>query len=490
MDDHDIPGHSGDLAYIHCPHLGCGKRFDKKADLSKHKETHPTPEETEVQCVQCDKWFTSERAHKNHQMDDHDPNDIPPNQDEMLNDLELLLDTASAKSLYNKIGADIVDKAGQKLFKSTRTRQSFRLTPKALRLCEVGLALEVLHKVIGALTKKTCEKGGHIQIKVLSDSLDSPIVMPLLKVEFFDPLVLLNYIESVMSSKDELALDQTLTFDVIHVEDLEGSGRLNTATLDSFIQRRTGIFDPRNLDHRCLGLCLAAWELITRLKNQGENLEKASFFKEPQKCHELKIITNRLYAEAGVDPEKSCGENELCRFQYLFSERHGKQIIVLNEQYEHVFTGQPEKQQREDQVFLFWYGNHYYLLWDLEAFIGRKYRFCYRCVSIYSKFKRHLCIDICPQCERANCEAMETPNAIIVCQRCNITFKHNTCYLAHKNELQQVCMVKRCRCQNCLCIRYTDKKHNCNKKSPCPHCHEEVSICFNSYSIRSNNNYI
>ncbi len=472
MDDHDIPGHSGKLAYLRCPQPGCDIRFDKKSDQIKHKETYHTSEE--VQCDGCDKSFTNEQLLKIHQMDDHDPNDDPEDLDEP--DLELLLDRASAKSLYTKIGMDIVDKSGEKKFKTTRTRQSFKLTSKALRLCEVGLTLEVLSKVIDSMFKRIVEKGGYIQIKVLSDSLDTPIVMPLVKVELFDPLVLLNYIESVMSSKDKLALDQTLTFHSIHVEDLNGSGRrLDATMLDSYLKRRTGIFDPRNWDHRCLGLCLAAWEFITRLKNNGEDVQQAIFFKDPHKSHELRIMTTRLYAESGVDSEKQCGENELRKFQQLFNVRYGKQIIVLDDAMKHVFTGTPERTSQEDQVFLLLFENHYYLIWDLDAFIGKRKRFCARCVSIYDATKRHLCEDICPQCQRPNCEAMENPETIIVCERCNITFKHASCYMAHGNETQRVCMNVRFRCTDCLSIRYTDKDHKCDKKAKCVHCFEEVS---------------
>ena len=354
--------------------------------------------------------------------------------DEILDNAEVLLDTRSEKALYAKIGEPIVDQAGQKKFKTVRTRQAFQLTPKALKLCEQGFALEVMSKVINSMFKKIVAKGGFIQIKLLADSLDSPVVCPLIHTNLFQPLVLLNYIESVMSSKDQLALDETLTFDVIHVEDMKGAGRqLNAMVLDSYLKRRTGVFDARNWDYRCLGLCLAASGMIARTNNFLD----AKFYKDPQKCRKLQDTADALYLTAGVDPEKECGEAELQKFQAIFTD---KQIIVLNEDMEHQFTGQPVRDEK-DQLFLLLFDKHYYLIWDLKAFIGHHKRYCQRCVTIYDYRSRHLCDDVCPQCLRVNCEAMENPDTIIVCDRCNITFKNFLCYLAHAGSQKVIIML-------------------------------------------------
>lgn len=191
--------------------------------------------------------------------------------------------------------------------------------------------MEVMSNVIDSLFKKTVQKGGYIQIKVLADSLTSPILMPLVRTSIFDPLVLLNYIESVMSSKDELALDETLTFDVIHVEDMTGAGaKLNTNLLDSYIKRRVGAFNAKNWDHRCLGLCLAAWTLI----QETDQFLKAKFYKDPQNSHKLRTTADRLYTEADVSQDDVCGEDELKKFQTIFNEQYGKQLIVLDESFE------------------------------------------------------------------------------------------------------------------------------------------------------------
>lgn len=62
--------------------------------------------------------------------------------------------------------------------------------------------MEVLRAVITKLFKRISKKKGWIQIKVMSETLDYLIVMPLFEIPLFDPLVLLNYIEGVLSSKD------------------------------------------------------------------------------------------------------------------------------------------------------------------------------------------------------------------------------------------------------------------------------------------------
>ena len=184
-----------------------------------------------------------------------------------MDNVEALLDTTSAKVLYTEVGEPIIDLAGQKKFKTNRRTQSFRLTPKALTLCEQGLALEVMCKVIDAMVKKTVAKGGYIQVKLMADSLEFPIVTALVHTDLYNPLLILSYIESVMSSKDQLALDETLTIDVIHVEDMKGGSRFDATMLDSYLKRRTGVFDARNWDNRCLGLCLAASVMIARTNN-------------------------------------------------------------------------------------------------------------------------------------------------------------------------------------------------------------------------------
>ncbi len=247
------------------------------------------------------------------------------------------------------------------------------------------------------------------------------------------------------------------------------------------MQRKCGKWDPRTVDHSCLGCCILA---AIKVRQDLENLRKQRWYqKPPEQRKSFQMEVHDLYSKVGVDCGRPQTWEDLQRFQtYLNTQLSDNplQLFIYHgwKPKEVAFRGAPNR-GHHSRIYLSLYEDHFYLILNLCQFFARN-RLCTECGFAYrSTGAEHLCTYRCKRCYHFMCHKASDGYKPIGCEWCGIVYRNDFCHALH--DISTVCMWKM-KCYKCG--RVTDRKrygedrpvdHNCNLKR-CPNCRDMVEL--------------
>ena len=235
-------------------------------------------------------------------------------------------------------------------------------------------------------------------------------------------------LESVLQSHEEISLDENLEFNVLHMEMPEGGGRTrkfleNAERLSKkrcFIQ----IIDKQNEQICC------ARAIVTGIARIERDPHWNSI---RQSRNKQRVLAHKLHAAADV-PIGPCGIDEIKKFENAPQMNNYRVVLVSKEHCDYIIYAGPE--DREHTIYLYSHDNHYDLITKMAAFLERAY-FCSTCLVGYDTKYSHKCEFHCNLCLGNDCKPEESSTCYVLCEKCNRTFKNDTCL---RNHLQnKVC---------------------------------------------------
>ena len=297
-----------------------------------------------------------------------------------------------------------------------------------------------------------------VRFVLRSDQLDLPISIPFMPLVQLTTERVFSQIERVIQSNQDFRLNDTVTVDIIRVEEPQGgasNGRSKRTILNirEYLKKKKSVITITNTDNLCLGRALAV--AIARIENDP-------------KYHQIRESKGRIQLQRALDLHRAanvplglCGLDEVKQFQeYLtnyeitvLSGDHGDSII---------FPSEPGDKQ---PIYLYYHNKHFDVITKMPGFLSISY-FCHKCRKTYSNACDHMCPAMCKSCRSFECVFEEW----IECNECERKFKSRACYDHHKEPVgagRSVCQVIR-KCEECgksMDIRRLNPKyHICGKK--------------------------
>ena len=359
------------------------------------------------------------------------------------------------KEFYNK---ESVTKHHSKKFGMTATDHIIRFNTV---LAELDLlesyerTQAIFEHLLKDVTQGMNEKD-HVRFVLRSDQLDTPISIPFVTVEQLTTERVFSQIERVIQSNRDFRLNDTVTVDIIRVEEPQGSGRSKRTTLNirEYLKEKKSIITINNNDNLCLARALVV--AVARI-------EKDPKYGQIRKSNENIQLQRALefgHRAANV-PLGPCGLDEVKLFQKYLT---NYEITILSGDHSDSII-YPPKPGDKQPIYLYLHDKHFDVITKMPGFLSTCY-FCHQCRKTYCKTTDHMCPAMCKSCRCFDCVLEEW----IECNECKRMFKSRACYMHHKEPLpggRSVCQTIR-KCEKCG--KATDVRklksngHICGKK--------------------------
>ena len=296
-----------------------------------------------------------------------------------------------------------------------------------------------------------------VRVVVNAPQLDKPIQLPFVRRDQFDRDMLGLRIESVLQSHQEISLDENLELNVLHMVMPEGGSR-RRKYLENAERLAKKICFIRIVDNNNEKICCARAIVtgIARVENEPNwNSIRQSKGKQRILAHQLRIA-----ADVPIGP---CGLDEIKKFESTPQMANFRVVVLSKEHCDHIIYTGPD--ERDHTIYLYNHDEHYDLITKMTAFMERAY-FCSTCMVGYDTRFTHKCEYTCKLCLGKDCRPVASNECYVSCDKCNRSFKSQTCLSNHiKNEICD----KKFKCEKCgiLCNRkllnYHKKKHVCGE---------------------------
>ena len=315
----------------------------------------------------------------------------------------------------------------------------------------------IFQHILNDVTRDMNEKD-QVRFVLRSDQLDLPISLPFMPLAQLTTERVFSQIERVMQSNQDFRLNDTVTIDIIHVEEPQGgasNGRYkrDIVNIREYLKKKKSVITITNKDNLCLARALVV--AITRIENDP-------------KYHQIIDSRGRIQLQRAFNlhraanvPLDLCGLDEVKQFQaYLtnyeitiLSGDHGDSIIYIAE---------PGDKQ---PLYLYYHNKHFDVITKMPGFLAVSY-FCHKCRKTYNNALDHMCPAMCKSCRSFECVFEQW----IECDECERKFKSRACYDHHKEPVgagRSVCQgIRKCEeCGKSVDIRRMDPKyHICGRK--------------------------
>ena len=315
----------------------------------------------------------------------------------------------------------------------------------------------IFQHILNDVTRDMNEKD-HVRFVLRSDQLDLPISMPFMPLAQLTTERVFSQIERVIQSNQDFRLNDTVTVDIIRVEEPQGgasNGRYKRTIVNirEYLKKKKSVITITNKDNLCLARALVV--AIARIENDP-------------KYHQIIDAKGRIQLQRAVNlhhaanvPLDLCGLDEVKQFQaYLtnyeitiLSGDHGDSII---------YPAEPGDKQ---PIYLYYHNKHFDVITKMPGFLAISY-FWHKCRKTYSNALDHMCPAMCKSCRSFECVFEQW----IDCDECERKFKSRACYDHHKEPVgagRSVCQgIRKCEeCGKSVDIRRMNPKyHICGKK--------------------------
>ena len=315
----------------------------------------------------------------------------------------------------------------------------------------------IFQHILDDVTRDMNEKD-QVRFVLRSDQLDLPISIPFMPLAQLTTERVFSQIERVIQSNQDFRLNDTVTVDIIRVEEPQGgtsNGRYKRTIVNirEYLKKKKSVITITNKDNLCLARALVV--AIARIENDP-------------KYHQISDGKGRIQLQRAFNLHRAanvplglCGLDEVKQFQaYLtnyeitiLSGDHGDSII---------YPAEPGDKQ---PLYLYYHNKHFDVITKMPGFLAVSY-FCHKCRKTYSNACDHMCPAMCKSCRSFECVFEEW----IECNECERKFKSRACYDHHKEPVgagRSVCQgIRKCEeCGKSVDIRRMNPKyHICGKK--------------------------
>ena len=297
-----------------------------------------------------------------------------------------------------------------------------------------------------------------VRFVLRSEQLDLPISIPFMPLAQLTTERVFSQIERVIQSNRDFRLNDTVTIDIIHVEEPQGgtsNSRSKRTTLDirEYLKKKKSVITINNADNLCLARALIV--AMAKIENDPKYRSIIS-----PKCHIQLQRAMDLHRAAGV-PLGLCGLDEVKLFQAYLT---NYEITVISGDHDNSIIYPPEPGDRQP-IYLYYQNKHFDIITKMPGFLAVCY-FCHKCRKTYSKTTDHVCPAMCKSCRSYECVFEQW----LDCDECKRKFKSRACYDSHKKPLpggKSVCeTIKKCeKCGKSMDVRKLNPKgHTCGRK--------------------------
>ena len=318
---------------------------------------------------------------------------------------------------------------------------------------------EIFEHLLNDVTAGMNEKD-QVRFVLRSNQLDTPISLPFMPLHQLTPERIFSQIERVIQSNQDFRLNDTVTVDIIRVEEPQGSGRKRTVLdIGEFLHKKGTIITIRNNDDLCLARALVV--AIAKIEKDPwyANIADSRNSLQERKARELQA--------AGV-PLGPCGIPEVEMFQNHLT---NYEINIVCAEYNNSIIYPPKPStSKVKPIYLYLHGEHYDVITSMPGFLSSAY-YCHKCKRPYSDTLGHLCKGMCVSCRSFDCNAHDSDTDwYLECEQCNRGFSSQACYDRHKQTVgkgRSVCEgIKKClKCGKSLqSSQLNPKKHICGRK--------------------------
>ena len=280
---------------------------------------------------------------------------------------------------------------------------------------------DVIRQARGSLTD---EDMGRVIIH--HPDLTNPIVISLRPLKNLNPEVIMSIIENVLSSHENLAIDDSLNINVGTIEIPKGGKHLgitSTSGENNSILRKKSMIHITNNDN----LCMARALVMCAAKVNNISKQEWAKMKNPR-CHAQTSAATHLCQSAGVPLDRMANLNDIPQFE----ESLQLQILVISERHNNkfIYTGTPVEGRKKVYMYLTEAKGvpHFHAITKIAGFFSQSY-FCETCLKPTQSKKNHSCDTHCMVCASFECPETDNP---MKCAECNMTCRSRSCYVRHK----------------------------------------------------------
>lgn len=313
--------------------------------------------------------------------------------------------------------------------------------------------------------------------------LSTPIVVPLSLLHQLTPERILQYIQAVLNSHQNLSLDRSFYIDVglIRVPRLGSRAYVNTLMGDdNSMHRKRSIIQITNDDFLCMpraiAMCWArknvvdksTWDEMVRAdarlrETDGENAGDRDDGDTVAKILRLRKVPSWFWHKL-VDKSRNNQYNlalAIAQLAGVPTDRAGVfqdidayeralnvEIAVVSSQHGNTFVRKPKTNQGNRRtnpdipiLYLYTVGDiterlagHVHSIASITGFFSKSY-FCEHCMAPYSEKHRHKCNSMCEVCQTVGCS--DRAAHAIECIDCNARCKSQLCFDRHKTGKQR-----------------------------------------------------
>jgi hypothetical protein len=291
------------------------------------------------------------------------------------------------------------------------------------------------------------------RVIVHHDGLHDPIVIPLKTWDRLNSDVVLETIEKVLNSHQELAVNHSFEITIGSIELPKGAGvRLPITRLhgdNNSIDLKHSIISIDNTNDslcmsRAIGVLWAKinrcskeeWQEITRERRGNNNLQLILEHKKVPLTHydallnknrkEQKNLAAAICKLAGVPTDRPASIDDIQAFENVLDVR----IMVVSSRLGNRFVTSPATEHPERPCIYLYLtrDDHYHAIASITGFFCSGY-FCKKCLKHYNNVERHRCEITCIVCKSDQCPVTESPRD---CSECNMTCRSEVCFQRHK----------------------------------------------------------
>ena len=314
----------------------------------------------------------------------------------------------------------------------------------------------IFQHILNDVTRGMNEKD-QVRFVLRSDQLDLPISIPFMPLARLTTERVFSQIERVIQSNRDFRLNDTVTVNIIRIEEPQGgtsNGRSKRTTLNirEYLKKKKSVISINNNDNLCLARALVV--AVARIENDP----KYTQIRKTQGHIQLQRALD-LHQAANV-PLGLCGLDEVDMFQKYLT---NYEITVVSGDHDDsiIYPANPSDKQ---PIYLYYHNKHFDVITKMPGFLSVCY-FCHKCRKTYSNATDHVCPVMCKSCRSFECVFEQW----IDCDECKHKFKSRACYDHHKEPVgaaRSVCeTIRKCeKCGKVTDVRKMKNGHICGRK--------------------------
>lgn len=453
----------------------CGTRLLSTEELRKHEETnHYTSQPGySLSCSWCKLKLNSHNEHEEFQrlLDDCVYNSV-----ETMTSHSFKQKAASDFVVYGseettpvvqQIGTGddeeepyVFRQTGQKTFsknlaKETTYKIKFTDEWKGKKIRD--LITDIRHMFDDVLTRV---KGGDQdlgRVVLKHPELNHPVVVPLDKWSHINSDTVMDAIERVLNSEENLPLDEHMEVVIGNISVPKGSGRVHVTKLEgpqSSVALKRSMMRISNNDHLCMataiGLCfnklckvvsLEEWTRLTKddspdcnvttkvIKHRASTISYLAHLKKSDNNKYRTTMAQTLCRLADLPTDRPLGLTDIHAFEELLDVN----VLVLSSRCGNTFCRVANDPLRKN-IYLYLTENdddddddHFDSISSINGFFNYGY-FCETCLKPYKNKGKHSCTTSCDVCGSNDCPEENDPMS---CRSCNRTCRSRACFQRH-----------------------------------------------------------